>query len=119
VKHEKKQRQNRKAGKDVGQQHADEPRQRRGQRQRESQCHKPPWLGHPEHPQRQVQDPHRGQYLDPEVEPEVAVFAEMEVKPKYGRTAGDQIALVPPRQIAAGIRLEQRIAVPERGREQH
>jgi hypothetical protein len=42
----------------------------------------------------------------------------MQVKAEYRRAARDQIAFIPARQIAAGIPLEQRIAVPDRRRDQ-
>ena len=37
----------------------------------------------------------------------------MQVEAEYGGAAWHQIALIPPRQIAAGIPLKQRIAVPQ------
>ena len=79
----------------------------------------PQRLRHAEHAQRQLQDPQRRQRLDPEIDPEVRILAEMQIEAEHGRAAGDQIAFIPPRQIAAGIPLEQRIAVPQRRREQH
>ena len=46
-------------------------------------------------------------------------LAEMQIEAEHGRAARDQIALVPARQIAAGVPLQQRIAVPQRRRDQH
>ena len=75
--------------------------------------------GHAEHAQRQLQDPQRRQRLDPEIDPEARILAEMKIEAEHRRAAGHQIAFVPPRQIAAGIPLEQRIAIPQGGGEQH
>ena len=74
---------------------------------------------HAEHAQRQLQDPQRRQRLDPEVDPEARILAEMEIEAERRRAAGHQVAFVPPRQIAAGIPLEQRIAIPQGRGEQH
>src|SRR5579871_3002778 len=49
----------------------------------------------------------------------MAALAEMQIEPEHRGAAGDEVALIPPRQIAAGIRLKQRIAVPQCGCEQH
>src|SRR5579863_6810480 len=43
----------------------------------------------------------------------------MKVEAKDGRTAGDKVAFIPSGQIAAGIRLEQGVAVPDCRRDQH
>ena len=53
------------------------------------------------------------------VDPEARTLAEMQIEAEHGGAAGHQIALVPPRQIAAGVPLEQGIAVPQRRRDQH
>ncbi len=74
---------------------------------------------HAEHAQRQLQDPQRRQRLNPEIEPEARILAVMQIETEHGGAAGDQIAFVPARQIAAGVPLQQRIAVPQRRREQH
>jgi hypothetical protein len=37
----------------------------------------------------------------------------MQIEAKHGRAAWHQIALVPSRQIAAGVPLQQRITVPQ------
>src|SRR5260370_39650510 len=42
----------------------------------------------------------------------------MQVYAVGSRAAGNQISLVPARKVAAGVVLEQRIAVPQRGRNQ-
>ena len=75
-------------------------------------------LQHAEHAQRHLQDPQRRQRLDAEIDPERGTLAEMQIEAEHRGAARDQIALVPARQIAAGIPLKQRIAVPDRGREQ-
>ena len=53
--------------------------------------------------------------LDPEIDPETRILAEMKIEAEHGGAARHQIAFVPPRQIAAGIPLEQRIAIPQGG----
>ena len=64
-------RQHGQAGKNVGQQHAGEPRQRGGQDQHEADREQPQRLRHAEHAQRQLQDPQRRQRLNPEIDPEI------------------------------------------------
>ena len=112
-------RQHGQAGKNVGQQHAGKPGQRGGQDQHEADRQQPQRLRHAEHAQRQLQDPQRRQRLDPEIDPEIRILAEMKIEAEHGGAAGHQIAFVPPRQIAAGIPLEQRIAIPQGGGQQH
>ena len=119
VQHQDKQRQHRQPGKDVGQQHAGEPGQRRGQDQDDAQPDQPQRPRHAEHAQGQLQDPQRRQRLNPEIEPEARILAVMQIEAEHGGAAGDQIAFVPAGQIAAGVPLQQRIAVPQRRREQH
>ena len=110
-----KQRQHRQTGKDVGQQHGGEPGQRRGQRSGQMLIaisrH---GRGHAEHAQRQLQDPQRRQRLNAQIDPEVANPRRNAGRARTRWTAGDQIAFVPPGQIAAGVLLQQRIAVPQR-----
>ena len=74
---------------------------------------------HAEHAQRQLQDPQRRQRLNAQIDPEARTLAEMQIEPEHGGPAGDQIAFVPPGQIAAGVILQQRIAVPQRRQDQH
>ena len=60
-----------------------------------------------------------GQRLDPEIDPEARIFAEMEINAERRGAARHQVAFIPPRQIAAGIPLEQGVAIPQGRREQH
>ncbi len=53
-----------------------------------------------------------------EIDPEIGALADMKVEPEHGRAARHQIAFVPARQIAAGVPLQQRIAVPQGRRDQ-
>ena len=119
MKHQKKKREDRQSGKNIRQQHAGEPRQRGGNDQCERQPKYPHRTDDAEHPQGQLKDPQRRQRLNAEIEPKARALAEMKIKAEHGRAAGDQITLVPAGQIAAGIPLEQRIAVPQCWREQH
>jgi hypothetical protein len=112
-------RQHRQAGENVGQERADQPGQRGGQDQHEAHGQQPQRLGHAEYAQRQLQDPQRRQRVDPEVDPEARILAEMKVEAERGGAAGHQVALVPPRQIPAGIPLEQWVAIPEGRDQQH
>ena len=119
MQHQDEQRQHRQPGKDVGQQHAGEPGQRRGQDQGEAEPDQPQWPRHAEHAQGQLQDPEGRQRLNPEIEPEARILAVVQIETEHRGAAGDQIALVPAGQIAAGVPLQQRIAVPQRRGEQY
>ena len=112
-------RQHREPGKDIGQQRRHKPWQRGRKDQHEADCQQPQRPGHAKHAQCQLQDPQCRQRLDPEIDPERGVLAEMEIEAEHRGAAGHQIAFVPARQVAAGIPLEQGIAVPQRRREQH
>ena len=118
VQDQQKQREHRQAGKDVGEQHAGKPGQRRRQDQQQADRGDPKRLRQPQHAQGQGDDPQRGERLQNEVEPETRSFADMQIEAEHRRAAGHQVALVPSREIAAGVPLEQRIAVPYCGREQ-
>ena len=110
-------RQYREPGKDIGQQRARQPWQSRGKGQREADRQQPQGLGHAEHAQRQLQYPQRCQRLDPKIDPEGGALAEMQIEAEHRGAAGHEVAFIPACQIATGIPLEQRIAVPQGGRE--
>jgi hypothetical protein len=64
-----------------------------------------------------LQDPQRRQRLNSEIDPEIRIFTEMQIKAEYGGAAGDEVTLIPPRKVSTSVPLQQRIAVPERGRQ--
>jgi len=120
VRGEQEQREHGKAGKDIGDQHAGEPGQCRGQNQRHADCSQPQRLGHAHYAQHQMHHPQRYHRLECEIDPEEGAFAEMQIKPVHCGAAGNEIALIPAREITAGIVLEQRVTIPDRrGDQQH
>ena len=76
-------------------------------------------LAMPSTRKRQLQDPEGRQRLNPEIEPEARILAVMQIETEHRGAAGDEVALVPAGQIAAGVPLQQRIAVPQRRGEQY
>jgi hypothetical protein len=60
----------------------------------------------------------RRQRLKAEIDPEARTLAVMQIEAEHGRAGADQIAFVPARQIAAGIPLQERMAVPQCRRDQ-
>ena len=115
---QEEERQHREPCEDVGKQKARKPGQGRGQDQEQADREQPERLGEIEHAQAELQDPQRRQRLDAEVEPEIRTLAEMQIEAEHGGAARHQIAFIPAGEIAAGVPLQQRIAVPERRRDQ-
>ena len=112
-------RQHRDAGENVSEQRAREPGQAGGDRQRrrgdEQDQRRRQRMG----AQREPQHPHRQQRLHRHRRPEIRPRREHEIEAVDGRAAFLEMALVPAREIAAGVVLQQREAVPQRRREQH
>ena len=74
--------------------------------------------GKSRHPQHERNDPNGTAGLQDEFGPEMQTLAQVKKQSEHRRAARHQISFVPARQIAAGIELQQRIAVPQRGSEQ-
>ena len=70
-------------------------------------------------PQQQADDPDRCQGLHDDDRPEVERPSGRNEETVCRRTAGDQIAFEPAREIAAGVVFQQRKAVPQRGQQQN
>ena len=110
----------RQAGENVGQQNADDPRQRGDDRQRDDQAdecerRQVDVMG----AQQQPQDPQCRQCLRDHDRPEVERPSGGEEQPVDDRTAGNQITLEPAGEIAARVPLQQRKAIPDRRCQQH
>ena len=120
VPHQRVQRQHGETGKNVGREHARQPRQRRRQCQHRRDRRQRDRMGREAiDPQQQADDPGRRQGLQDNVRPEVERPAGSEEEPIGRRAARHQIALEPARQIAAGVVFQKRKAVPQRRRQQN
>src|SRR5262245_53754508 len=72
----------------------------------------------PDRSQHQPNHPDGASGLQDEFGPEAKSLPDVEKQPKYARMARHEVTLVPAGKIAAGVVLEQRIAIPQRRREQ-
>jgi len=107
-------------GEDIGQQGAGEDRQGSDEREAgDNQCPVPGRRAESSHAQHQGNDPNGAPGLHSEFGPEVKAFADAEKQPEYRRATRHEVAFVPAGEIATGVVLQQRIAIPQRRSEQH
>jgi len=108
-----------KAGEDVGEQDAGEPGQCGRDRQNGDQArHQERTVAQACFGDQQPEDPQGGGDLDQENGPEMGRSRGRQQEPIGARPARHQVPFEPARQVAAGVVLQEREAVPDRGREQ-
>jgi hypothetical protein len=106
-------------GKDVGQQHAAQHRQcGESGEPGDHSGQEPGPAAEPKRPQQQPDHPDGACRLQHELWPEMETLAHVQEQPVNRRPARHEVAFIPAGEISPGVVLQQRVAVPQRRREQ-